>query len=101
MGETQRKHSREFKIEAIRLLEQGIKSDTEIERDLGVGKGQICRWRAQLASERQRAFPAKGSYSGRFFLWCPAHDYGEHNTGQGKNSAEYSEGCLVAVGGYQ
>jgi len=61
MGETRRKYSKEFKIEAVRLLEQGIKSGTEIEHDLGIGKGQIYRWRAQLASEGQRVFPGNGN----------------------------------------
>ena len=61
MGETRRKYDREFKIEAVRLLEQGIKSGPEIERDLGIGKGQIYRWRAQLAAEGRQAFPGNGN----------------------------------------
>ena len=61
MEETRRKYNREFKVEAVRLLEQGIKSGPEIERDLGVGRGQIYRWRAQLNSEGQRAFPGNGN----------------------------------------
>ncbi len=61
MGETQRKYSEEFKIEAIRLLEQGLKSGTEIERDLGIGRGQIYRWRMQLQENGIRAFPGNGN----------------------------------------
>lgn len=62
MGETRRKYTKEFKIDAVRLLEQGIKSGSEIERDLGIGKGQIYRWRAQLnATDGTRAFPGNGN----------------------------------------
>ena len=62
MGETRRKYTEEFKIDAVRLLEQGIKSGSEIERDLGIGKGQIYRWRAQLnATDGTRAFPGNGN----------------------------------------
>ena len=51
MGEIRRKYSKEFKIEAVRLLEQGIKSGPEIERDLGIGKGQVYHWRTRLRSD--------------------------------------------------
>ena len=61
MGDSRRKYSKEFKIETVRLLEQGIKSGPEIERDLGIGRGQIYRWRAQLRAEGIRAFPGNGN----------------------------------------
>lgn len=61
MGDTRREYSKELKVEAVRLLEQRIKSGFEIERDLGIGKGQIYRWRAQLHSEGLRAFPGNGN----------------------------------------
>ena len=61
MGETRRKYGKEFKIEAVRLLEQGIKSGPEIERDLGIGRGQIYRWRGQLQAEGMRVFPGSGN----------------------------------------
>lgn len=61
MAETRRKYDKEFKMEAVRLLEQGIKSGPEIERDLGVGRGQIYRWRAQLHADGTRAFPGNGN----------------------------------------
>jgi transposase-like protein len=61
MGE-RKKYTREFKEEAVRLLETSGKNGHEIERDLGIGTGQIYRWRAQLAQEASgsgiRAFPA-------------------------------------------
>jgi len=63
MGE-RKKYSREFKEEAVRLLETSGKNGHEIEKDLGIGSGQIYRWRVQLAQEATgsglRAFPGKG-----------------------------------------
>jgi transposase len=61
MEETRRKYSREFKIETVRLLEEGLKSGPEIERDLGIGRGQIYRWRSQLQAEGTKAFPGNGN----------------------------------------
>jgi transposase len=60
MGETRKIYDRQFKIDAVKLLEQGMKSGTEIERDLGIGKGQIYRWRSQLQTEGTKAFPGNG-----------------------------------------
>ena len=45
MGDKRKRYTREFKLEAIRLLESGTKPGHEIEHDLGIGKGQIYRWR--------------------------------------------------------
>jgi transposase-like protein len=64
MAEKRRVYTREFKVEAVRMLESGEKNGHEIERDLGIGSGQIYRWRMQLAQEAAgsgiRAFPGNG-----------------------------------------
>jgi transposase len=64
MGEPRNKYTREFKIEAVRLLDTGDKSGHELEADLGIGSGMIYRWRKQLEDEGatpgMRAFPGKG-----------------------------------------
>jgi transposase len=62
MAENRNKYTREFKVEAVRLLETSGKNGHEIEEDLGIGSGQIYRWRRQLAEEdgRIRAFPGTG-----------------------------------------
>ena len=63
MGE-RKKYTREFKVEAVQLLETSGKNGHEIEKDLGIGSGQIYRWRAQLLREASgsgiRAFPGNG-----------------------------------------
>ena len=55
-----RKYSREFKLEALRLAETSDKSDMEIERDLGISRGCLYRWRAAVAVEGEQAFPGQG-----------------------------------------
>ena len=56
MLEGRRKHSREFKIEAVGLLENG-KSGKEVEETLRIASGMGYRWRRQLETEGVRAFP--------------------------------------------
>jgi transposase len=61
MGQ-RKKYTREFKVEAVRLLETSGRNGHEIEKDLGIGSGQVYRWRKQLAAEGGgiRAFPGTG-----------------------------------------
>lgn len=63
MAENRKRYSAEFKREAVRLLEVSGKSGPEIEDDLGIGRGQVYRWRKQLAEEngKIRAFPGTGN----------------------------------------
>ena len=61
MSETRKKYAKEFKIEAVRLFETSSKSGREIERDLGIGKGLLYRWKRELQDENLRAFPGHGN----------------------------------------
>lgn len=61
--EERKKYTREFKIEAVQLLNTSGKSGHAIEADLGIGSGSIYRWRKELEAEGvqgMRAFPGKG-----------------------------------------
>jgi transposase len=40
---------------------QGQSRGHEIERDLGIGSGQIYRWRSQFSEGGARAFPGNGN----------------------------------------
>jgi transposase len=60
MKGTRKAYSREFKLEAMRLLETSGKSAAEIERDLGIGAGCLCRWKAKLSQDGPQAFPGHG-----------------------------------------
>jgi transposase len=55
-----RKYTKEFKLEAVRLLNTRGKSGHDLEKDLGIGSGLIYRWRRELDREGQRAFPGNG-----------------------------------------
>jgi len=57
---TRRHFSREFKIEAVRLLKQGH-SISQVARDLDIGRGTLARWRKQLEQQGAAAFPRGGN----------------------------------------
>lgn len=52
--------SREFKIEAVRLLEEGRKPATEIARELGIRSNQLYRWKEKTEKHGEGAFPGTG-----------------------------------------
>ena len=60
MKRTRRQYTREFQLEALRLLETSGKSATQIERELGIGKGNLYRWKRKLAADGEYAFPGQG-----------------------------------------
>jgi transposase len=63
MQKTRRTYSREFKLEAVRLAETSGKSLSQIERDLGIGNGNLWRWRQKFAADGEDAFPGHGRQS--------------------------------------
>jgi transposase len=60
MTKTRRQYTREFKLEAVRLLETSGKSAAQIERELGIGTGCLSRWKREFAEEGKHAFPGHG-----------------------------------------
>ena len=60
MKKTRRTYSREFKLEAVRLVETSGQSMSQIEHDLGIGKGNLGRWKKELAADGENAFPGQG-----------------------------------------
>ena len=48
------RHSREFKLEAVRLLELGQKSPTQLALELGVRRNQLYKWKEQLTGKGQK-----------------------------------------------
>ena len=49
-------YSKEFKLEAVRLLNESNKPTTEIAMELGVKRTLIYRWRDQLREQGEKAF---------------------------------------------
>jgi transposase len=60
MKQVRRTYTREFKVETVRLLETSGKSATQIERELGIGKGNLWRWKRKFAANGEDAFPGHG-----------------------------------------
>ena len=59
MGKRQR-FSKEFKVEAVRLLELGQKPPTQLALELGVRRNQLYKWKEQLAGKGAGAFRGPG-----------------------------------------
>ena len=58
-------YSREFKLEAVRMLESGETSAAELARQLGVRRNQLYKWKAQLeAKGEDGVFPGAGRQRG-------------------------------------
>ena len=60
MKKARRQYTREFKLEALQLHETRGQSATQIERELGIGKGNLYRWKRKLAQDGQEACPGHG-----------------------------------------
>src|SRR3954452_1639399 len=55
-----RKFTREFKLEAVRLIRDRGVSYTQASQDLGVHTSQLRDWVKKLADDPQHAFPGQG-----------------------------------------
>ena len=60
MKSSHRMHSREFKVEAVRLVTQKGLSVSQAARDLDIHPTLLGRWKKQLAADGAQAFPGKG-----------------------------------------
>ncbi len=63
MSTKRKKFSKQFKLDAIEMYENGDKSMAQVERDLGITEGLLAKWREDLlkAKDEQAAFPGNGS----------------------------------------
>src|SRR5215472_15965847 len=60
MGKIQKVSTKEFKEEAVRLVETSGKPIAQIARELGISDSAIHNWRKDLADHGEEAFPGKG-----------------------------------------
>jgi transposase len=58
--EDRKRYTKEFKEEAVRLLETGDKPVTELARELGIRRNQLYKWKEQLTKKGDAAFPGHG-----------------------------------------
>lgn len=56
-----RRHSPEYKQEAVRLVQQSDTPVSEIARNLGINDNMLRKWVKQATETSQRAFPGHGN----------------------------------------
>ena len=63
MSVKRKRYSPQFKLDTVQAYEQGDKSIAQWERDLGLAKGLLRRWRRELlgASSPTEVFPGNGN----------------------------------------
>lgn len=60
-GHERRLHSREFKLEAVRLVTDGGRPKAEVARHLGIHVNLLYKWTDQYLLESEKAFPGVGN----------------------------------------
>lgn len=50
-------YTKEFKIKAVEILEQGNKSVRQVAKELGVAENNLYNWRKQLHNKQEKALP--------------------------------------------
>jgi transposase len=63
MNVKRKKYSKQFKLDAIQLYENGEKSMAHLERELGITDGLLGKWREDLRQVKtpNEAFPGNGN----------------------------------------
>jgi len=57
---SRRSYSREFKLEAVRLVMQQGRTVLEVADNLGIHPGLLQRWKSELKADGGSAFPGNG-----------------------------------------
>jgi transposase len=57
---TRQRYDKEFKLEAVRLLELGQKPAAQLALELGVRRNQLYKWKEQLGGKGEQAFRGSG-----------------------------------------
>ena len=60
MQKEQRTFTREFKVEAVQLVQSSNKTQAQIARDLGIADSTLYHWCQQLSEHGVQAFPGSG-----------------------------------------
>jgi transposase-like protein len=64
-------YPKEFKVEAVRLLELGDKKPADLARELGVSRNKLYLWREQLQGKpADAAFPGSGRRGPESAQWA-------------------------------
>jgi transposase len=60
MQKTQRIFTREFKMEAVQLVQTSKKPLAQIARDLGIADSTLHHWRKLFSEQGEQSFPGSG-----------------------------------------
>ena len=85
MGVSRRQFTKEFKLAAVRRLEQGV-SMAEAARALEVGPNVLQRWRREFRQGPGNAFPGNGK-----------ERWSERKIGQQSLEIDFLKGCLQRI----
>lgn len=55
-----KQYSKEFKLEALRMMENSERSSAEIANELGIRRNQLYKWKEQLNDKGESAFTGRG-----------------------------------------
>jgi transposase len=61
MARQRRNYTREFKVEAVKLITEKGYSVAEAARSLGIGENLLRNWKLALGQQGEQAFPGKGN----------------------------------------
>src|SRR5271170_4620531 len=92
MGLSRRQFTQEFKLAAVRRLEQGV-SIAEVARGLEVNPNVLHRWRREFRQEPGNAFPGQGKQG-----WSEGRVAElERKVGQQALEIDFLKGCLQHI----
>lgn len=60
MPKQQRTFTKEFKLEAVQLVQKSGKSQVQVARDLGIADSTLHHWCKEFAEQGSTAFPGSG-----------------------------------------
>jgi transposase len=60
MPKDQRTFTKEFKLEAVRLVQTSGKSMSQVARDLGIADSTLHHWCKMMSQQGEQAFPGSG-----------------------------------------
>ena len=63
MVKKRRTFTRDFKVEAVRLVEEEDRPVKEVAKQLGIHPGLLYHWRKALIADEEDAFPGQGKVS--------------------------------------
>ena len=58
--QNRKRYSKEFKLEALRLMKESGKPAADVARELGIRRNQLYKWHDQLSAHGEEAFPGHG-----------------------------------------